>query len=49
MSDSAMPSVFATSRRPLAGVWVGAQISMRPSRHHAVQFIGSSVAWARNG
>ena len=49
MSPGSMPSVFATISRPDCGVWLAAQISIRPSRKLAVQFIGSGEAWARKG
>ncbi len=43
------PRVLATSWRPASGFWVGAQISTLSPTTSAVQFCGSSGAWARNG
>ena len=49
MAVLSMPNVLATRSRPPSGNWVGAQISTWPFRKLAVQFWGSSGAWARNG
>ena len=40
MSDCWMPSVCATTARPAAGVWLGAQISILPSFQCATQLFG---------
>jgi hypothetical protein len=40
---------WRTSLRPGSGFWVGAQISSLPSLNTAVQFCGSSGAWAMKG
>ena len=49
MSLSGMPRVVLTSFRPGCGFWLGAQISSLPSLKWAVQFCGSSGAWAMKG
>ncbi len=49
MLSSGMPSVRETSPRPPCGVCDGAQISILPSLNSAVQFCGSSDAWAMKG
>ena len=49
MFSSAMPNVWDTRRRPLAGDWLADQSSSLPSLKCAVVFCGSSGAWARNG